>query len=42
RLFLHAHDLSFYHPKNETTMRIEAPLDKTLKNTLLKLRDAKQ
>ena len=41
RLFLHAHDLSFYHPKNETTMRIEAPLDKTLKNTLLKLRDAK-
>ena len=41
RLFLHAHDLTFYHPKNEATMRVEAPLDKTLKNTLLKLRDAK-
>jgi 23S rRNA pseudouridine955/2504/2580 synthase len=42
RLFLHAHDLSFYHPKNETTMRVEAPLDKALSNCLLKLRAAKE
>ena len=41
RLFLHAHDLSFYHPKNETTMRVEAPLDKALSSCLVKLRAAK-
>ena len=41
RLFLHAHDLSFYHPKNETTMRVEAPLDKTLINCIKTLRAAK-
>ncbi|MBB1291925.1 23S rRNA pseudouridine(955/2504/2580) synthase RluC [Pseudoalteromonas sp. SR41-4] len=41
RLFLHAHDLSFYHPKNETTMRVEAPLDKALANCIKTLRAAK-
>ncbi|MGO2010566.1 MAG: 23S rRNA pseudouridine(955/2504/2580) synthase RluC [Pseudoalteromonas sp.] len=41
RLFLHAHDLRFYHPKSETTMRVEAPLDKTLKNCIKTLRAAK-
>ena len=41
RLFLHARDLSFYHPKNETTMRVEAPLDKALSSCLVKLRAAK-
>jgi 23S rRNA pseudouridine955/2504/2580 synthase len=41
RLILHDHDLSFYHPKNETTMRVEAPLDNALKSCILKLRDAK-
>lgn len=38
RLFLHAHDLCFIHPKTETTMRIEAPLDNALKNCLKTLR----
>ncbi|MCF7518937.1 23S rRNA pseudouridine(955/2504/2580) synthase RluC [Pseudoalteromonas sp. L21] len=38
RLFLHAHDLSFMHPKNETTMHVEAPLDKALSNCIKKLR----
>ncbi len=38
RLFLHAHDLAFMHPKTETTMRVEAPLDKALLNTLKVLR----
>lgn len=41
RLFLHAHDLRFYHPKNETTMRVEAPLDKVLTNCIKTLRAAK-
>ncbi|BBN81901.1 pseudouridine synthase [Pseudoalteromonas sp. A25] len=39
RLFLHAHDLRFFHPKNETTMYVEAPLDKALKNCLKTLRE---
>ncbi|WP_462168891.1 23S rRNA pseudouridine(955/2504/2580) synthase RluC [Pseudoalteromonas lipolytica] len=38
RLFLHAHDLRFIHPKNETTMHVEAPLDKALSNCIKKLR----
>ncbi|GMM82920.1 23S rRNA pseudouridine(955/2504/2580) synthase RluC [Pseudoalteromonas sp. MTN2-4] len=38
RLFLHAHDLRFLHPKHETTMHIEAPLDKALNNALKTLR----
>ncbi|QWV05787.1 23S rRNA pseudouridine(955/2504/2580) synthase RluC [Pseudoalteromonas shioyasakiensis] len=38
RLFLHAHDLRFMHPKNETTMHVEAPLDNALKNCIKKLR----
>ncbi|MDI4650591.1 MULTISPECIES: 23S rRNA pseudouridine(955/2504/2580) synthase RluC [Pseudoalteromonas] len=38
RLFLHAHDLRFMHPKNETTMHVEAPLDNALQNCIKKLR----
>ncbi|MEQ3513777.1 23S rRNA pseudouridine(955/2504/2580) synthase RluC [Pseudoalteromonas sp. BZB3] len=38
RLFLHAHDLRFLHPKHETTMHVEAPLDKALNNALKTLR----
>lgn len=38
RLFLHAHDLRFLHPKHETTMHVEAPLDKALNNALKILR----
>lgn len=38
RLFLHAHDLRFMHPKNETTMHVEAPLDNVLQNCIKKLR----
>jgi 23S rRNA pseudouridine955/2504/2580 synthase len=39
RLFLHAHDLRFLHPKHETTMHVEAPLDKALNNALKTLRE---
>jgi len=42
RLFLHAHDLTFVHPKTEETMRVEAPLDGNLKNCLKTLREDKQ
>jgi 23S rRNA pseudouridine955/2504/2580 synthase len=38
RLFLHAHDLRFLHPKTETTMYVEAPLDNALTNCLKSLR----
>ena len=38
RLFLHAHDLRFMHPKNETTMHVEAPLDNALQKLYQKLR----
>ena len=38
RLFLHAHDLTFYHPKLEQDMTVEAPLDETLKRTIVRLR----
>ncbi|CAH9055221.1 Ribosomal large subunit pseudouridine synthase C [Pseudoalteromonas holothuriae] len=38
RLFLHAHDLRFLHPKTETTLHVEAPLDKALTNCLTTLR----
>ncbi len=39
RLFLHAHDLTFVHPKTETRVRVEAPLDAVLLATLSKLRE---
>ncbi|CAM3969481.1 23S rRNA pseudouridine(955/2504/2580) synthase RluC [Pseudoalteromonas byunsanensis] len=38
RLFLHAHDLRFLHPKTETTVHVEAPLDKALINCLKTLK----
>ncbi len=38
RLFLHARGLTFIHPRSETTMRIEAPLDAHLSAVLEKLR----
>ena len=41
RLFLHAHDLTFVHPKTEETMRVEAPLDGNLKACIKTLRDEK-
>lgn len=37
RLFLHAKTLSFMHPVTETTLRIEAPLDPALEQTLANL-----
>ncbi|MDX1678285.1 pseudouridine synthase, partial [Arsukibacterium sp.] len=37
RLFLHAKSLSFIHPISQTTMRIDAPLDAQLENTLTRL-----
>ena len=37
RLFLHAKTLSFMHPMTETTLRVEAPLDVALEQTLNKL-----
>lgn len=37
RLFLHAKTLSFMHPMNETTLRVEAPLDEALEQALSKL-----
>ncbi|WP_462158105.1 23S rRNA pseudouridine(955/2504/2580) synthase RluC [Pseudoalteromonas sp. GB56] len=39
RLFLHARELRFFHPKNETTMALEAPLDAALENCLERLRE---
>ncbi len=38
RLFLHAHAIRFEHPKTGEEMVITAPLDKTLKGVLAKLR----
>lgn len=38
RLFLHAYAIRFTHPKTEEEMLITAPLDKTLKGVLAKLR----
>ncbi|WP_440055826.1 23S rRNA pseudouridine(955/2504/2580) synthase RluC [Pseudoalteromonas sp. T1lg65] len=38
RLFLHAKELRFIHPKNETTLHVEAPLDNALENCLKTLR----
>lgn len=38
RLFLHARGLTFMHPRSETTMRIEAPIDSHLTAVLEKLR----
>lgn len=37
RLFLHAHEISFYHPLEEATMRFEAPLEEKLLKGLEKL-----
>lgn len=37
RLFLHAREISFFHPLSETTMRFEAPLHDDLEATLTKL-----
>jgi len=38
RLFLHAREISFFHPISETTVRFEAPLDKELENALTAFR----
>ncbi|QTL35217.1 23S rRNA pseudouridine(955/2504/2580) synthase RluC [Pseudoalteromonas viridis] len=38
RLFLHARELRFIHPKHETTLHVEAPLDKALEHCLTTLR----
>ncbi|AWB65958.1 23S rRNA pseudouridine(955/2504/2580) synthase RluC [Saccharobesus litoralis] len=38
RLFLHAASISFLHPKTETTLRVEAPLDDKLAQALNKLK----
>ncbi|MDG6897661.1 23S rRNA pseudouridylate synthase [Actinobacillus delphinicola] len=40
RLFLHAFEIVFFHPKTEEPMRIKAPLDNALKAVLNKLRSA--
>ncbi|RUO27089.1 23S rRNA pseudouridine(955/2504/2580) synthase RluC [Aliidiomarina minuta] len=37
RLFLHAETLSFYHPKNDQWMTVEAPLEESLQLVLQKL-----
>lgn len=37
RLFLHAKTLSFLHPTEQTTLRIEAPLDPVLEGVMTKL-----
>ncbi|RTE87287.1 MULTISPECIES: 23S rRNA pseudouridine(955/2504/2580) synthase RluC [Gammaproteobacteria] len=38
RLFLHAHEIAFIHPKTETTMRLSAPLDDELERVLKSFR----
>lgn len=38
RLFLHSASLRFFHPNTETEMRFEAPMDKSLKQTIESLR----
>lgn len=38
RLFLHAKEISFFHPISETTVRFEAPLEDKLETALTKLR----
>ncbi len=38
RLFLHAFEIVFFHPKSEEQMRVKAPLDKHMKGILAKLR----
>ncbi|WP_017444722.1 23S rRNA pseudouridine(955/2504/2580) synthase RluC [Gayadomonas joobiniege] len=42
RLFLHAASISFLHPKEKTTIRIEAPLEKSLQLALEQLQNAKK
>ena len=38
RLFLHAKEISFFHPVSETTVRFEAPLEESLERALESLR----
>lgn len=38
RLFLHAKEISFFHPVSETTVRFEAPLEQSLEDALESLR----
>lgn len=38
RLFLHAHEIAFLHPKSESTVRLTAPLDQELENVLSSMR----
>ncbi|WP_462164048.1 23S rRNA pseudouridine(955/2504/2580) synthase RluC [Pseudoalteromonas xiamenensis] len=40
RLFLHARELRFIHPKLETTVHVEAPIDANLEMCLVNLRNA--
>ncbi len=40
RLFLHAFEIAFCHPKTQEPMRIQAPLDNMLSSILAKLRKA--
>ncbi len=40
RLFLHAHQLSFPHPEDETTVRLEAPLPEVLRQVVDKLQES--
>lgn len=39
RLFLHAFEIRFQHPRTEETLRVQAPLSKELKGLLAKLRN---
>ena len=41
RLFLHAFEIVFFHPRTEEKMRIKAPLDGKMKQILAKLRSEK-
>lgn len=41
RLFLHAFEIVFFHPRTEEKMRIKAPLDGKMKQILTKLRSEK-
>ncbi len=40
RLFLHAHQIAFPHPKDETTVRLEAPLPEPLQQVLQRLQES--
>ena len=41
RLFLHAFEIVFFHPRTEEKMRVKAPLDGKMKQVLTKLRNEK-